>query len=291
MVVALAVAAALCYGAADFCGGLASRRSSTLAVVVWSQAIGLVVLLPALLLIPGVPRPADLVWGLACGVSGAFAIALLYRGLAVGVMGVVSPITAVLAAAIPVVFAIVRGERPAPAALIGIACALAAVVLVSAATPPPSAADGEAPLVRSPRRTRWPPGILEALGSGAAFGFFFIALAQTRADAGLYPLLGTRLTSVAILGGYALAARRPLHVRGPGVRTIAWAGVLDMGANVLYVLASHAGPLSIAAVVTSLYPAGTVALAAIVLHERLVRVQWLGVAVALAGLLCISLSR
>ena len=288
MALAFAVAAALCYGAADFCGGLASRRTATLAVVVWSQASGLLILLPALALVPGIARASDLGWGLACGVSGAFAIALLYRGLAVGVMGVVSPITAVLAAAIPVAFGFARGERPAAPALIGIACALAAVVLVSAAPRDPAVA---APLAGARRTRRWPPGIPEALGSGAAFGFFFIALAQTRADAGLYPLLGTRLTSMAILAGFALAARRPLHVARPGLPIVILAGALDMGANILYVLASHAGPLSLAAVVTSLYPAGTVALAALLLHERLGRVQWLGVGVALTGVLCIAASR
>jgi len=281
VVLVLALAAALFYGGADFCGGLASRRSPMLAVAAWSQAAGLVVLLPALAVIPGIARPADLGWGLACGVSGAFAIALLYRGLAVGTMGVVSPITAVLAAAIPAAFAIVRGERPAAIALAGIACALVAVVLVSAA--PPAAAP------RGPRR--WPPGIPEALGAGTAFAFFFIALAQTHADGGIYPLLATRLCSLAILAGFALATRRTLRVAPPARPTIALAGLLDMGANIAYVLAAHVGPLSTAVVVTSLYPAGTVALAALALRERLARIQWLGVALALAGVLCIAATR
>ena len=278
MVVALALAAALVYGAADFCGGLAARRVSALAVVVWSQAIGLVLLVPALLLIPGAPHPSDLAWGLACGITGAFAVGLLYRGLAIGVMGVVSPITAVLAAAIPVGFAMLRGERPAPLALAGIACALIAVILVSAGPPA--------------RRARgFPPGIPEALGAGFAFGVFFIALAQTRPEAGLYPLLATRLTSLALLAAVAVALRRSVRVARPGLRPVVLAGALDMGANVLYVLAAHAGPLSIAAVVTSLYPAGTVALAAFVLHERLRAAQWAGVALAFAGVICISLGR
>jgi len=288
--VVLALAAALFYGAADFCGGLASRRVSSLAVVVWSQAVGLLVLIPALLAIRGIARPADLSWGLACGISGAFAIALLYRGLATGTMGIVSPITAVLAAAIPVAFAVARGERPTALALFGIACALVAVVLVSASAPPPPPDERDGP-ARAPRARRFPPGIPEALGAGAAFGFFFIALAQTHADAGLYPLLATRLTSIAILACGALLLRRPLHVARPGLPTVVAAGVLDMGANVCYVLAAHAGALSIAAVVTSLYPAGTVALAALLLRERLVLVQWAGVAVALAGVLCIALAR
>lgn len=286
--VALALAAALFYGAADFCGGLASRRVSSLAVVVWSQAVGLVVLIPALLFVPGAARASDFGWGLACGVSGAFAIALLYRGLAIGTMGVISPITAVLAAALPVGFAVARGERPAPLPLFGIACALVAVVLVSAAPAPPGDFDGRA---AAPSWRRFPPGIPEALGAGAAFGFFFIALAQTHADAGLYPLLATRVVSVTILALSALLLRRPLAVTRPGRRTIVAAGALDMSANVFYVLAAHAGALSIAAVITSLYPAGTVALAALVLHERLVRLQWTGVAVALIGVLCISAAR
>jgi drug/metabolite transporter (DMT)-like permease len=288
VVVALALAAAACYGAADFCGGLASRQRSALAVVVWSQAIGLVVLLAALFAIPGVPFAGDLGWGVACGVSGAFAIMLLYRGLALGVMGVVSPITAVLAAAIPVVVAVALGERPAPLALVGITCALVAVVLVSAVAPA-AAPEDEAPLARPVRRGRLPPGLAEALGSGTAFGFFFIALARTHAGAGLWPLLATRVVSLAVLAGLALSLRRSLRLARPGLRTVAAAGVLDMGANILYVLASHAGPLSIAAVVTSLYPTGTVALAAAVLRERLVAVQWAGVAVALAGVACIAL--
>jgi drug/metabolite transporter (DMT)-like permease len=289
MVVALSLAAALFYGAADFLGGLAARRCSTFAVVVWSQAAGLVVLLAALPFVPGVPRAADVAWGFACGVAGAFAVGLLYRGLAIGVMGVVSPITAVLAAALPVAFGIARGERPALLALAGIGCALIAVVLVSAVTP--KSADDDAPLARAKPPHRFPPGIPEALGAGAAFGFLFIALAQTHADAGVYPLFGMRVVSLSILLVAAALLRKPLRVARPGLRTIVGAGVLDMGANVMFVLAVHTGALSIVAVLTSLYPAGTVALAAVMLRERLAIVQWAGVAIALAGVLCISLAR
>jgi drug/metabolite transporter (DMT)-like permease len=290
--VALALASALFYGGADFCGGLATRRGSAFAVTVWSQALGLVViLLPAMLVVPGVAYRSDIGWGIGCGVAGALAIGLLYRGLAVGVMGVVSPITAVLAGSIPVVFAVATGDRPAPLAVAGIALALAAVVLVSVSPPPAAgAATRLAPTARA-LPLRFPPGIPEALGAGAAFGFFFIALARTHADAGLYPLLSMRITSIVLLAAVALLLRRPLRVARPVARTVALAGALDMLANVAYVLAAHGGPLSVVAVVSSLYPAGTVALAAIVLHERLVLVQWLGVALALAGVVCIALAR
>lgn len=294
MVVALSLAVAAFYGAADFCGGLATRRASALAVVVWSQAVGLLVLLAALPFVPGIFHRADLLVSLVCGVCGTLAVGLLYRGLAIGVMGVISPITAVLCAALPVAWGIGRGERPPALALAGIGLALVAVVLVSAATPAP--AEPTAPPTREiparpQRRGRIPPGIPEALGAGVAFGIFFIALAQIHPDAGLYPLLGTRLLSMLLLLGGAAALRLPLRVERPGLPTIGLCGVLDMAANVLYILAAHSGALSIVAVLSSLYPAATVALAGLVLRERLVRTQWAGVAVALAGVLCISLAR
>ncbi len=288
MVVALSLAAALIYGAADFLGGLASRRASSVAVVVWSQATGLVVLALALVVVPGTLRTSDLGWGALCGVCGAFAVALLYRALAIGIMGIVSPITAALAAAIPVTWALLRGEHPAPLALAGIGWALVAVVLVSATPSPPKE---EVPLARPDATYRYPPGLAEALGAGAAFGFFFIALAQTAPTAGLWPLVATRLCSLTILLAGGLIVRAPLRISRPGWRVVFACGTLDMLANVLYVVAAHRGSLSIVAVLTSLYPAGTVALAALVLHERLIPLQWLGVVAALAGVICISLAR
>jgi drug/metabolite transporter (DMT)-like permease len=287
LIVVLSLLAALCYGAADFCGGLASRRTSALAVVVCSQLAGLLVLILVLPLVPGIPRPIDLAIGAFCGISGAFAVAFLYRALAIGVMGVVSPVTAVLAAAIPVLWAFVHGERPTPLALAGICCALVAVVLISASS---TASESEAPLSRKAPRRLFPPGIASALAAGTAFGIFFIILARTHADAGLFPLLGTRVASLTLLILGALVLRRSLRVSRPALRTILIGGVLDMIANVFYVLAAHRGELSIVAVLTSLYPAGTVALAAMVLRERLARFQWVGVAAAFVGVVCISLT-
>jgi hypothetical protein len=134
-IIAIALSAALVYGAADFLGGLASRRTSTLAVVVWSQAAGFLVLAVALPLSPGTPQPADLAWGALCGVIGAGAVGLLYRGLAIGAMGVVSPITAVLAAVLPVAYGSLRHTRPSLAASMGIALSLVAVIAISAVPP------------------------------------------------------------------------------------------------------------------------------------------------------------
>jgi len=286
MPVALALLAALVYGSSDFFGGLASRRAPTIGVVVCSQGLGLLVLAVALPLTGGAPLPADIVWGGTCGIAGAGAIAALYRGLAIGTMGVVSPISAVLAAAIPMLFGImVRGDRPSWLADAGIAAALAAVVCVSAAGESPAEPD---PAAR--RIARLPAGVPEALLAGVAFGAFFIALAQTRAAAGMYPLLAARLTSVVLLtaGGIAFGGIANVRVPRATLPLVLLCGLLDMTANVLYVLAAHTGLLAIVAVLTSLYPAATVGLAGVILRERLRALQWAGVVLALGGAVAIA---
>ena len=276
--VAVALIAAVVYGAGDFLGGLASRRSSTFSVVVWSQAAGFLVLAAALPFLPGSPHPADFGWGALCGIAGAAAVGLLYRGLAIGTMGVISPITALLAALIPVVYGVaVRGQTPSALAAAGIAVALVAVIAISAGP------------VESAARARL--GLAEAFGAGALFGVFFVLLAQTRADAGLWPLVGARTASFAAFGAIGLIARIPIVPARPALRYIVAGGICDMLANVLYVIAAHGGALAIVAVLTALYPASTVALAAVFLHERLQPVQWAGVALALAGIACITAGR
>jgi drug/metabolite transporter (DMT)-like permease len=280
MAVAVALVAAIVYGSSDFLGGLASRRTSTVSVVIWSQAVGLVLLAGVVPLFGGHAVPADVGWGALCGVAGAVAIACLYRGLAIGTMGVVSPISAVLGASIPLVYGLLfRGEHPSPIAYAGIAAAIAAVIFVSAE-----------PGARAERGTFFPPGLLEALVAGVGFGAYFIALAQTRADAGMVPLLAARSTSVILLvaGGLAFGGASNVRLARPALVLTALCGALDVTANVLYVVAAHHGLLAIVAVLTSLYPAATVALAAIVLRERLGRLQWIGVALALGGAVAIS---
>jgi len=270
--VVLALAAAAVYGAADFLGGLAGRRATTLSVVLWSQAAGLVLLVAVLPFFGGHAVAADIAWGALCGIAGGIAIESLYRGLATGTMGIVSPISAVLGASIPVVYGLVfRGEHPGAFALAGIVAALAAVVLVS----------------YEPGGRR---GVPEALVAGVGFGTYFIALAQTRAAAGMVPLFAARFTTVILLaaGGLAFGRVAQLRLARQAVPLVMLCGVFDVSANVLYVLAAHGGMLAIVAVLTSLYPAATVALAAGVLHERLNRVQWIGVALALAGAAAIS---
>ena len=269
----LALGSAALYGAADFFGGLASRRTNTIAIVVTSQGVGLVLLALILALLPeATPSARDLVWGGAAGLTGGIGVALLYRALAVGRMAAVAPTTAVCAVMIPVVTSVFFGERLAPLTILGIALAIVAIVLVS---------QQEAAASDAVRAGVLPPGFGLALTSGVAIGLFFLALAETDARAGMWPLLAARVVSVTLFGVMALVSAKPLRM-AVSVATIAVAaGAIDMSANALYLLATRYGPLSVAVTLSSLYPASTVILARMVLGERLNGWQAAGVACAL----------
>ena len=299
MGVLLGLLAGVTYGAADFIGGLASRRSSTLSVVVISQLSGLVVLLLLLPVLPAAtPSQSDLIWGLLAGLGGAAGITLLYRGLAIGRMSLVSPITAVVAAIVPLAAGLVARERPSVPALIGVAIALVAVVLISTTEMPGEPASNAAPgLVGSPGlrntagavRTWWlQPGLIEAVLSGIGIGIFYVLIAHTSRHAGLWPLACSRSASMGILVVLALVSKRSLAPQRDSVAAIIFAGIIDMLANALFLVATRFGLLSIVAVLASLYPASTVLLARIVLNEKLSKLQLAGVACALVAIGLIS---
>jgi len=297
--IALGLLSGFVYGAADFIGGLASRRSSTVSVVVISQAVGLALFALLLPLLPrSDPTRADLFWGGWAGIAGGLGILLLYRGLAIGRMSLVSPITAVLAAIIPFAAGLLRHEHPSVVALTGVALALLAVALVSASEHPgepiSNAAPGlTAPFQTPPRRAAtqyWgmPAGLPEAILSGVAIGGFLLFLAQTKSNAGLWPLAAARAASISLLALGALLAHRSLRPQPGSFSTIAFAGSLDMAANACYLIATRHGLLSLVVVLASLYPASTVLLARIVLKERLTAVQLAGVACALTAVALIA---
>ncbi|WP_369259709.1 EamA family transporter [Geodermatophilus amargosae] len=278
MAMLLALASAVVYGMADFAGGMASRRATAAAVVALSQGAGLVAVVLLLPWLGGDPGPADLGWGAAAGVAGAAGLLLFYRSLAAGVMSVVAPVTAVSAAALPVLGGLLLGERIGPLAAAGIALALAAVVLVAAE-------DGLSSL-RSARLGTVAP----ALAAGAGFGLFFVLLDRTGEDAGLSPLVAARVVSVLLVGGLALATGRSLRVSRGVLPVVLLAGVGDMAANALFLVATQVGgQLAITGVLASLYPASTVLLAQVVLRERLAGAQRAGLAVAAAAVVLIAL--
>lgn len=276
----LALVSALLYGAADFTGGLATRRAGVVSVVVVSQLSGLVGLLLLMPLLPAAsPSRADLLWGVSAALTGGAGVALLYRALAIGRMAVVAPTTAVCAVALPVLVAVLLGERPGPPAVAGILLGVGSIVLVSQQT---VAGTGPA-LSGHGFRGRPPPGVAIALVSGVAIGLLLLSLARTRPEAGMWPILVSRAISVTLFGAAAAAGRRSLRLPGVLALTLA-CGVMDMSANALYLLAARSGPLSVVVTLASLYPASTVLLARMVLGERLNGRQITGVACALAAI-------
>jgi drug/metabolite transporter (DMT)-like permease len=283
LVYLLAIGSAVLYGAADFTGGLTTRRAGTVPVVLVSQASGLVLLALMLpLLPPASPTRPDLLWGAAAGLTGGIGVALLYRALAIGTMAVVAPTTAVCAVAIPVVVSVLLGERPVPLAVAGISLGIVSIVLVSRQH------SGAEPAGHSLGATRrLPAGVGTALASGVAIGFFFLSLAQTRSAAGMWPILVARLVSVTLFGTLAIAGRHSVRMPAPLAGLVILAGAIDMLANALYLLAAWQGPLSIVVTLSSLYPASTVLLARVVLGERLNSWQVTGVGCALAAIVLI----
>ncbi len=276
--VVLALASAIVYGAADFLGGLASRKTSVFGVVALSQVVGLLALLALLPWLGGPVDVADLAWGAASGLAGAAGLVVFFRTLARGVMSVIAPVTAVTAAAVPVLVGLLGGDTIGTWAAIGIALALVAVVLVSA--------EGGLTALRAAR----PSALAPALLAGSMFGLFFVLLDRTSSEAGLTPLVTARLASVTLVVLIALAGRQSLRVTRPALPLVAVSGVGDMTANALFLLATQAdGQLAITGVLASLYPVSTVVLAQVVLRERLVGAQLAGLMSAVAAVVLITL--
>ncbi len=270
----LALASACAFGAGDFLGGRASRDVPPLRVAAIAQVASAVALIPLLVVVPAPSvTAADIAWGAGGGFFGLLGILALYAALAAGPMGLVAPTTAVLSAVVPVAFGLASGEEPGVLALVGIALGLIAVVAITASDGPGG---------------RLTPSVLWlSLGAGLGFALFFIALAQTSADAGMWPLVGARGVSVPVI--LAFAAARRGRTAGGLPRAAIGAGVLDMVANGLFLAAVQRGLLAIAAVLAALYPAATALLARAVLDERMSPAQLAGVAAALVAVVLIGL--
>jgi uncharacterized membrane protein len=294
MAIVLGLLVALFYGCGDFFGGLAAKRTSALTVVIGSFSIAAVLLLVATAgwaAIGELPTPQarDLQLGVATGLVGPISLGLLYHGLATGRMSVVAPITAVVAAIVPLAWGLATGERPSTLALVGVGVALVSVALISGAPPHD---DHPVDAATPPLASVVAPAMLSGLG----FGTIFVLLGETSDDAGLWPLVAARPTAVTltVLATLAWAARTgPIGLetvlpRRPAWPYVAGAGVLDITANVCFLAAANTGLLSIVAVVSSLYPAATVVLARVVLGERLHRLQLVGLGLAATGIVAMA---
>lgn len=277
MSVILALTSATIFGVADFSGAVSSRRTGAFVTAVLSQLIGLVTLFLVIGLVPGQPDARSMAWGAAAGLVGGLGIALFFRAMAVGPIGVVSPLTAAVGAIVPLGVGTALGGRPEPMALLGIALGVVAVVLASGGA--------------SRGHTSVSPRVLAAtVAAGACFGGFFVSLSQTDAGAGLWPLVGARLASVAMFAVIATATRRSLRPGAGSLAPLIACGALDMAANVAFLFAVQQGLLAVSGVLASLGPLSTLVLSRVVLGERLGATQRLGVGLAVAAVSCIALA-
>ena len=279
MSIVFALLSAAVYGVGDWLGGRASRVQKSLVVATLGQTVSLV-MVGAIVLVAGTSAPGVSTWCWAAGggIVGSLGIVGLYHGLAHGDVSVVAPVSAVVGAAVPVVVGLASGERPGVLAIVGIVVAVAAVALVSGALGTHQH--------NTPRRI-----VVLSVLVGACFGSLFVALDRTDAHSGMWPLVIARLASVPFLLIVSGATRAtPVRHRG-SLQIAVVAGLFDMGANLLYLVAVRGGLLAVVAVVASLYPAGTVVLALVVDKERVGKWQFTGMGAAAAALVLVSLSR
>jgi len=277
----LALGASVAWGSADFLAGAGCRRMALPAVLLVSQAFGLALMLPLAFALGG-PPPASsfLLLGVLAGAFNAVALAALYRGLAVGNMGIVAPIAAT-DAVIPLAFGVLNGDHLGGLAAAGIALALVGVVLASR----PGADDSIAARGGDRSNTR---GVALALVAAVSFGGFVVALDGASAGGVLWAVAISRLSSIVLIGATVLSLRPSLAIgRGDAAPLLA-VGMLDVAASALFAAATTAGMLSVVGVVGSLYPVITIVMAGVLLGERPGDIQRLGTVGALAGVALIA---
>jgi drug/metabolite transporter (DMT)-like permease len=282
LAVALGLSSSLCWGLADFFGGLQSRKRAMLAVLLVSQVVALALLLPlAFALADEGPSASAVGWAALGGSAGVIALASFYRGLAIGTMSVVAPISAT-GAAVPVLVGLAEGERPGVLQVAGMAAALVGVILASRECEP---AEDLGDAHRRAGRAAIGLAFVAALG----FGTFFVGVDRASATAEVPWVIAISRSCSLVLVLIAVLVARPQLPREPAsIAALAVIGVLDLAANGLFAVATTEGLLSVVAVLGSLYPAVTVILARFVLAERVSRTQQIGVGLTLAGVVAIS---
>ncbi|MDQ6852433.1 MAG: EamA family transporter [Actinomycetota bacterium] len=280
MEIALGALVALAYGTGDFLGGISAKRLTTVTVLFWTQTVGLVVAAGLVLALgDAVPAAHVFVLSAAAGVVGIMALGLLFRGLALGRMSVVAPLSAIGGGVLPVAWGLIRGERPSAIALAGVGLALVAVVMVG------RGAEQDPTRAVSPR---WE--LLFGAGAGLGFGVVFILLTEAAitSGSGMWPVFIARCASVPVLAVVGIALGGFSRLERSNVAPVVGSGLFDVGANALILLAVRRGLISLVAPVASLYPAMTVVLARFVLQERIGRQRLAGLALGLVGLALIA---
>jgi drug/metabolite transporter (DMT)-like permease len=269
----LSLSTAAVWGAGDFAGGIAAKRANVFRVVAGAHACGLLLML-LLVWITAEPFPpgSTLLWGAVAGITGAVGVAALYRALAIGRMGIVAPVAAVITGVLPVLAGIYSEGMPDRIQLVGFVLALVSIWLI--ARP-----DGEIDTHR---------GLGLAVLAGVMFGLFFIACKQAGHHGVFWPLVAARTTStllMLLIVVFSAGDRRPLR---PALVPIVFSGILDTSANALFIAATQRGRLDVTSVLSSLYPASTVILARIFLKERMSATQNAGIVGALISVALIA---
>lgn len=265
---------ALTWGAGDFNGGLAVKRSNPYGVIAIAHTVSLILLLITVFII-GEPIPPlhDWLWGGASGLAGGIGLLLLYRALAEGRMSVAAPVSAVVAASLPVIVGLLQDGLPAIWVVVGFALALTAVWLISG---------GEGLAIQF-------DDLRQPVIAGIAFGAFFIFIERASQTTLIWPLIAVRIVSVSTMLGYATLTRQYWIPKRESIVPILLSSVLDTFGNAFYALSARTGRLDVAAVLGSLYPGATVLLAWVFLKENISRIQTLGILLALGAIILLTL--
>ena len=271
------IASALTWGAGDFAGGIASKRSSPYAVVIWGDIVGMTVV-SVLALAVGDPFPS---WGSAVYIllssfCGAIGIIILYRALAGGQMSIAAPVSALMAAVIPVFVGVIVDGSPKWLTMVGVVMALVAIWLVARTEH------------EGVHHIHW-ADVRMPLLAGVLFGLFFIFMHKASSESVLWPAVLLRVSSAILLAVIALFTRSSFAIPRNQWWLIVFVGIFDIAGNIFYVLSAQTGRMDVAAVLGSLYPGSTVFLAWAILKEKISVPQWIGIAAALAAIVMITI--
>ena len=278
MEIVFALSAACTYGVADYLGGRATRSLSAMTVTFLGQLAGFGVLLTVVLVAGSpVPQGTDWLWSGCAGIVGSTGLLAFYRAMGSGYMTVAAPISAVTTAAVPVIVGLSTGERPGVWALVGIPLALVAIALVSDLFGPHHR--------RAPRVV-----VLMAFAAGCAFGSLFVFLDRTAEGTGLWPVVLMRVASIPYMALVIWRMKQKLKPAFAHKVPVFGSGILDSTANALYLVAVREGLMSLVAVIVSLYPATTLALATGIDKERVHRPQIVGIAIAAVAVVMITVA-
>jgi len=274
------LASALSWGAGDFTGGLAARRVGAYRSVFYGEVVGIIFLFIVISLTgEQMPGTHTMIFAGLAGVLGSIGLLMLYHAMAIGMMSIAAPVSALLAAALPVAVGLFTEGLPGMLTIIGFAFALMAVWLIS------QSGDGVKDILSHLSDLKLP------LLAGIGFGFYFVLMHEATGDGGavIWPMVFSRTGGVLLLVSYLLFTRSSWKIESSAWPVITANGILDLGGNFFFILAGQAGRLDVAAVLSSLFPGATVMLAWVVLKERLNRNQWIGVACALIAIVLMTI--